>query len=269
MDLPDFSNEHKLHKQGYKLIAGVDEVGRGCFAGAVVAAAVAFAPNFNEFSKGIIINDSKKLSAKQREVADKWIRKNAISFGIGQASVAQINRLGIKKTTEIAFRKAIDETSKKLEDGILKRDNEVRKLKSEDRSFKSRPSNVNFHNPTSNFKRQSSRIDYLLIDAFYIPYVKGLRRKNQKAIIKGDTKSISIAAASIVAKVYRDKLMTALSKKAMYRKYKWYKNKGYGTKEHQEMIRKHGVSNLHRRQFVQTFLKKFEDGNMKLEKKNE
>jgi ribonuclease HII len=217
MDLPDFSNEHKLHKQGYKLIAGVDEVGRGCFAGAVVAAAVAFAPNSNKFSKRIIINDSKKLSEKQREVADKWIRKNAISFGIGQASVAQINRLGIKKATEIAFRKAV--------------------------------------------KNCNIQIDYLLIDAFYIPYVKGLRRKNQKAIIKGDTKSISIAAASIVAKVYRDKLMTALSKKAMYRKYKWHKNKGYGTEEHQEMIRKHGTSNLHRKQFVETWLNSQQDSN--------
>jgi ribonuclease HII len=217
--LPDFSFERKLHRQGYKLIAGVDEVGRGCFAGPVVAAAVAFAPInnlqlpiYNEFSKEIIINDSKQLSEKQRMIADKWIRENAVAFGIGSASVSQINRLGIKKATETAFRRAI--VNCKLS------------------------------------------IDYLLIDAFYIPYVKGLRRRNQKAIVKGDTKSLSIAAASIVAKVYRDKLMTKLSEERKYKKYKWNKNKGYGTKEHQRMIRKYGITNLHRKTFVKTWLSK-------------
>lgn len=238
MTLPDFSFEKKLHRQGYRLIAGVDEVGRGCFAGPVVAGCVVFdskrvtrvgephgrGPVLVSRRKGrgaderqdprIIINDSKKLSPKRREVADKWIRKNATTFGIGAASVSQINKLGIKKATEIAFRKAI--------------------------------------------KNCEVQIDYLLIDAFYIPYVRGLRRKNQKAIIKGDTKSISIAAASIIAKVYRDKLMADLSKKPKYKKYKWHKNKGYGTKEHQKMIREYGISNLHRKQFVETWMKKSE-----------
>jgi ribonuclease HII len=209
MILPDFSFEKKLHRQGYKLIAGVDEVGRGCFAGPVVAGCVVFK---KKFQNPPLINDSKLLSPKRREIADKWIRKNAVAFGIGQASVSQINRLGIKKATEIAFRKAI--------------------------------------------KNCEVQIDYLLIDAFYIPYVKGLRRKNQKAIVKGDTKSLSIAGASIVAKVYRDKLMTSLSKKSKYKKYKWGKNKGYGTKEHQKMIRKYGISNLHRKTFVRTWLSK-------------
>lgn len=234
--LPDFSFEKRLHKQGYRLIAGVDEVGRGCFAGPVVAGAVILdkrwvtrvgephgrGPVLVSRRKGRgaderqdpppIINDSKKLSPKRREIADKWIRKNAEAYGIGVASVSQINRLGIKKATEIAFRKAI--------------------------------------------KNCEVQIDYLLIDAFYIPYVKGLRRKNQKPIIKGDTKSLSIAAASIIAKVYRDKLMTDLSKKLKYRKYKWDRNKGYGTKEHQKTIRKHGISNLHRKKFVETWISK-------------
>jgi ribonuclease HII len=210
-------------------------VGRGCFAGPVVAGAVIFnAGPVGSSSRPtssadepavtrrdslrfrhpptIVINDSKKLSAKQREIADKWIRKSAVAFGIGQASVSQINRLGIKRATETAFRKAI--------------------------------------------KNCKVQIDYLLIDAFYIPYVKGLRRRNQKAIIKGDTKSVSFAAASVIAKVYRDKLMTDLSKKRKYGKYKWHKNKGYGTREHQRMIRKYGISNLHRKQFVKTWLSK-------------
>jgi len=128
-----------------------------------------------------LINDSKKLTSKQREAADKWIRKNALSFGIGEASVAQINKFGIKKATEIAFRRSIHSISQ-------------------------------YHN-----------IDFLLIDAFYIPYVRGLRRKNQKAIVKGDSLSISIAAASIIAKVYRDKLMLNLSKNPKYKKYNWHK----------------------------------------------
>jgi ribonuclease HII len=209
---PNFSFEKKLAKQGFDLIAGVDEVGRGCFAGPVVAGCVVFGKKIYKSKVfEVKINDSKKLSQKQREAADRWIRENAHAYGLGQASVAQINRFGIKKATEIAFRKAI----KDCEVGI----------------------------------------DYLLIDAFYVPYVKGLRRRNQKAIVKGDTKSVSIAAASIIAKVYRDKLMVDLSKEAKYKKYRWEKNKGYGTKEHQKMILKHCISKLHRSQFVESWIK--------------
>lgn len=222
MKYPNFLFEHRLWKSGYRFIAGVDEVGRGCFAGPVVAGCVVFPENRvlpleERVTRGggpqIYINDSKKLTPKQREQADKWIRKNATSWGVGEASVSQINRLGIKKATEIAFRKAIHKTSIK-----------------------------------------TSGIEYLLIDAFYIPYVKGLRRKNQKAMIKGDTKSISIAAASIVAKVYRDKLMTKLGKRPKYRKYGWAKNKGYGTLKHRKAIKKHGITRLHRKTFVETWL---------------
>lgn len=207
MILPDFSFENKLHKKGFKLIAGMDEVGRGSFAGPVVAAAVVFDNQiYKSANLQIKINDSKQLTQKQRELADVWIRTNAVAFGIGQASVTQINKLGIKKATEIAFRKAILDC----------------KIK----------------------------IDFLLMDAFYVPYLKGLRRKNQLAIVKGDTKSVSIAAASIIAKVYRDKLMTKLSKQSKYKKYKWDKNKGYGTPDHRDAIQKYGVTSKHRKQFV-------------------
>lgn len=215
---PNFHFENRLRKLGYKFIAGVDEVGRGCFAGPVVAAAVAFAPNSNfeflisnKFSNKIIINDSKKLTARQRERSSFWIKKHAFCYGIGWASVAQINKLGIKKASEIVFRKAI--------------------------------------------KNCGVEINYLLIDAFYIPYVKGLRRRNQEPIIKGDTKSISIAAASIIAKVYRDKLMTDLGKKPKFRRYKWAKNKGYGTLEHRKAIKKYGLTRYHRKQFVETWIR--------------
>jgi len=218
MGLPDFYFERKLHREGYRIIAGVDEVGRGCFAGAVVAGCVIFDKNTIATFKGgslqggrkIIINDSKKLTPRQRERANIWIRKNALAWGIGAASVSQINKLGIKKSSEIAFRKAI--------------------------------------------KNCGIQIDYLLIDAFYIPYVRGLRRKNQKAIIKGDTKSVSIAAASIIAKVYRDNLMRKLGKEPKYRKYGWGRNKGYGTAEHRNAIKKYGLTRQHRKQFVETWL---------------
>lgn len=203
MILPNFSFEKPVWKKGFKAIAGVDEVGRGSFAGPVVAGCVVFSPEV-KIPKEIVINDSKLVSPKRRLIASDWIKGNAISWGIGEGSVAQINKFGIKKATEIAFRKAIKKVSP----------------------------------------------DYLLIDAFYIPYVKGLRRKNQMAIVKGDTKSLSIAAASIIAKVYRDKLMTALSKKPKYKKYKWGKNKGYGTRLHRNAIKKYGITKYHRKDFV-------------------
>lgn len=214
MNLPDSSFEKKIAEKGFRVIAGVDEVGRGSFAGPVVAGCVAFRqiPNSkNQISNTIEINDSKKLNPKQREKANFWIKKNALCYGVGWASVSQINKFGIKKASEIAFRKAI--------------------------------------------KNCGRRIDYLLIDAFYIPYVKGLRRKNQKPIINGDAKSFSIAAASIIAKVYRDKLMGKLAEDPKYKKYLWDKNKGYGTLSHRKAIKKYGLSRFHRKKFVETFFR--------------
>ena len=208
MKLPNFSFERKLWEKGYKVIAGVDEVGRGAFAGPVVAGAVVFAPNFRfrALDSKLRINDSKKLTPKQREKAEIWIKENALCWGIGEASVGQINRLGIKKASEIAFRKAISKT----------------------------------------------KPDFLLIDAFYIPYVKGLRRRNQLAIVNGDEKSFSIAAASIIAKVYRDGLMRKLGQR--YARYHWGDNKGYGTKKHQAALKRYGVTKLHRKLFVRSFV---------------
>ena len=216
--LPGFTYEKKLWRRNFKIVAGADEVGRGCFAGPVVAGAVAFRANSRFLIKDIRvrINDSKKLTAKQREETSFWIKRNAICYGIGLASVSQINKLGIKKASEIAFRKAI--------------------------------------------KNSQKRINYLLVDAFYVPFIKGLRRKNQLAIVHGDEKSFSIAAASIIAKVYRDKLMINLGLKSEYKKYFWYENKGYGTKKHRNEIIKSGITSQHRKQYVESFLAKNQDG---------
>lgn len=214
MKTPSDDYERKIWRKGFRVVAGADEVGRGCFAGPVVAAMVAFAPDakFQLKDLRININDSKKLTAKRREETAFWIKKYALFYGVGSASVAQINKYGIKKGSEIAFRRAI--------------------------------------------KNSKKRIDYLLVDAFYIPFIKGLRRKNQLAIIKGDEKSFSIAAASIIAKVYRDKQMEKLGNKPKYKKYFWFKNKGYGTKEHTDAILKYGITSWHRKDFVSTFLNK-------------
>ncbi len=204
---PDFSFEKELWIKGHKFVGGIDEVGRGAFAGPVVAACVVFRSSFViQENAAEIVNDSKKLSPKQRELANIWIKRNSLKWGIGKAGVAEINKYGIKKATEIAMRKAIANCKIKL--------------------------------------------DYILIDAFYVPHTKGLRRKKQKPIVKGDTLSISIAAASIIAKVHRDRLMIALSKNIKYQKYKWNENKGYGTKSHREAIEKHGPVIYHRKDFI-------------------
>jgi ribonuclease HII len=230
MTKPSFRFEKKLWRQ-YQFVAGVDEVGRGSFAGPVVAGCVVLPQysTFNILNPAIKIDDSKRLSPRQREKSAKLIKENALAWGIGEAPASLINKVGMAQATKIAFRRAISDLRKRL----------------------------------------SGTIDYLLADAFFIPFVPGLptkRRKDkkgrfrknpkgrQKAIIDGDQKSLTIAAASIIAKVHRDKLMVSLSKQSKYKKYGWGRNKGYGTKEHQRAIIKYGLTRYHRRVFVQTFL---------------
>lgn len=197
MVFPTLDIEHSLWKKGYAKVCGVDEVGRGSFAGPVVAGAVIF-PKDIILPEGIA--DSKLLKPRQREKLDKEIKKVALSWAVSEISVRHINNLGIGKATQMAFRKALKLLYKKA--------------------------------------------DFVLIDAFSI---KHLNRKRQKAIKKGDRICASISAASIIAKVYRDKLMVDLSKK--YLQYKLAKNKGYGTKDHQDAIKKHGLSRIHRKSF--------------------
>jgi ribonuclease HII len=228
MKLPNFSFEKRLWKKSFKYVAGLDEVGRGSFAGPIVAGCVVFGPE-TKIPNNINIDDSKKLTSKKRIIAKKWIIDNALTWGTGEVTARVIDKVGISKAAYMAFRRAIENANNKME----------------------------------------KRVDYLLIDAFFIPYVWGLpmrrkvARKNldlkdgrarQLAIVKGDQKSISIAAASIVAKVYRDNVMKSLSEKPRYIRYGWDKNKGYGTKEHGKAIRKYGISKYHRKQFVDTYL---------------
>lgn len=217
---PNFAIERLVWRKGFKVVAGADEVGRGAWVGPVVASAVAFAPIFNfQFARkamqsifkqqNIRVDDSKKLSVLQREKAEKWIKENALSWGIGEVSASVVNKIGISKASNKAFRAALVDLNKKL---------------------------------------KSQKVDFLLIDAFYLPFTKGIRRKNQLAIIDGDAKSFSIATSSIIAKVQRDKIMQNFARK--HPMYSWEKNKGYGTKKHQEAIRKYGLTRLHRKSFV-------------------
>jgi ribonuclease HII len=206
MNRPTFEEEQILWQQGLNHIAGVDEVGRGCFAGPVVAAAVILPISFGNKE----INDSKKLTAKKRLELSEIIKKEAVSYHIAEVSVEVINKLGVGKATQQAFVNAVN-------------------------GLKVKP-------------------DYIFIDAFYI---QTLSRHNQKPIVHGDGTSISIAAASIIAKVYRDQVMQELHN--TYVNYDFFTNKGYGTKKHQEAIRQYGLSDLHRKSFDLTkFTSKFD-----------
>lgn len=208
MKFPDFSFEKTLWEKDY-MVVGVDEVGRGAFAGPVVAgAAMLKSQALENIVLSLGINDSKKVSRKKRQDLRFKICK-CFYVGIGKASVKEINNFGIVGATEKAMRRSI----KML----------LCSLKEEVKPF-------------------------LLIDAFSLARVRGIGLKNQKAIIGGDGKSISIAAASIIAKLYRDSIMTKMGSKII--QYGWNSNMGYGTKQHLEGIYKYGVCKHHRKVFV-------------------
>lgn len=192
MKYPTINFEKKAFAGGYQCIAGIDEAGRGSWAGPVVAAAVIFDADVKRL-KGI--TDSKLLSSAQREVCYQWIIANC-DYGVGIVSAKIIDRIGIVPATKRAMTMAIE----KLQ-----------------------------HQP-----------DYLLIDAVRLSEIPIA----QLSLIKGDQKSWSIAAASIIVKVARDRLM-----KKMYQKYPQYhfdQHKGYGTALHQKELMKSGVSPIHR-----------------------
>ena len=184
----------------YNYLCGIDEAGRGPFAGPVIAAAVILPKDFDI----LYINDSKKLTEKKREELYDEIIKNAVSYGIGSVPPEKIDEINILNATYAAMRQAI-----------------------------------------SNMKIKP---DIILVDSLTIPEV----HIPQVPIVKGDCKSISIAAASILAKVTRDRLMVAYDK--VFPGYGFAHNKGYGTKDHIEALKRLGPSPIHRHSFIHDYI---------------
>jgi len=179
-----------------KIIAGVDEVGRGSLIGPVYAAAVILKEKINTK----LLKDSKLISKQDREKLNIYIKKNSY-WSIGKASVKEIEKLNILNASLLAMRRAIKKLNKKP--------------------------------------------NLVMIDGNKTPDIKNYKLKS---IIKGDQKIASISAASIIAKVSRDKFITKLSKK--FKKYGWETNCGYGTKKHLSALKKFGATHHHRRTFT-------------------
>mgnify|MGYP001425558018 CR=1 FL=1 len=180
---------------------GVDEVGRGCIFGPVFSAAVVISKKNNYFLKKLGVNDSKKLSRKKRESLIPFIKDFSEDWSLGQSSVREIEKYGIRYATELSMVRAID-------------------------------------------KLKNTPIE-IYIDG---PLPLRLWKGKQENIIRGDSIFTSIAAASLLAKVSRDSLMTRLEKE--YDGYFIHKNKGYGTKDHFLSIEKLGTTNMHRKSFL-------------------
>ena len=189
-----YKYEKELYNKGIKLIAGVDEVGRGPLIGSVVAACVVLPKNFK--LEGL--TDSKKLSEKKRDEFYKVIKEKAIAIGIGIVDEKKIDEINIYEATKIAMKEAIKNTNIKL--------------------------------------------DHVLIDAMPLDI-----DVPTTSIIKGDAKSISIAAASVIAKVTRDRMLIELDKK--YPMYGFKDHKGYPTKKHIEAIYEYGLIDGYRKTF--------------------
>lgn len=173
--------------------AGCDEAGRGCLAGAVYAAAVILPPDY----KNELLNDSKKLTEKQRYQLRPIIEKEALAWAVGVVTPQEIDKINILNASFLAMHRALD--------------------------------------------KLALRPEYILVDGNrFKPY----QSIPYTTIVKGDGKYLSIAAASILAKTYRDDYMNALHQE--YPMYDWLSNKGYPTKKHREAIRRFGTSPYHR-----------------------
>lgn len=194
--MPSYEIERQKNSEGYSLICGCDEAGRGPLCGPVVAAAVILPIGFS--IEGL--DDSKKLTEKKRDALFEVIKEKAIAYAIAEASVDEIDDINILNASMLAMRRAID---------MLK------------------------------VKPDCALIDGNCNRGFEIPAFP---------IVKGDSKSMSIAAASILAKVSRDRICLALDRE--YPQYDIAKHKGYPTRDHMQKVRLHGPSPIHRKTFL-------------------
>ncbi len=197
--------EENLYKEGYKLICGIDEAGRGPLAGPVVVGAAVM----KEDSEIEWVNDSKKVTEKRREILYEKITQEALAWGVGIVSEKEIDEMNILNATKKGLHIALGEVIEKL----------------------------------------SNKPDIVIVDAlreidtFEIPY---------QSIIKGDATCYSISCASIIAKVTRDRIMRQWDE--VYSQYGFEKNKGYGTAEHIQALKKYGPCPLHRKTFITHFI---------------
>ncbi|MDG2195224.1 MAG: ribonuclease HII [Polaribacter sp.] len=186
----------KLNYSGCILEAGTDEAGRGCLSGPVVAAAVILPENFEH----PFLNDSKKLTEKQRELLRPFIEKHAISFGVSFVDHTEVDAINVLQASITGMHRAIEQLS-----------------------------------PIPKF---------IIVDGNKF---KSFKEIPHQTIVKGDAKFMSIAAASVLAKTYRDAFMEKLDQE--FPKYNWKQNKGYPTKQHRDAIREFGITKYHRKTF--------------------
>ena len=196
---PSLVEENDLSSQGYRLIAGIDEAGRGALAGPVVAAAVVL-PQFVDFPKLRSVRDSKEISPAKRDFLFGFIKEEAIAIGTGIVPPQIIDSIGIVNATRIAMCQAVEQLA--------------------------------------------CSPDFLLIDWLTLPQLP----ISQKGITRGDKLCLSIACASIIAKVTRDRIMVELD--GHYPGYGLARHKGYGTKQHFSCLRQQGPSSIHRYSFA-------------------
>ncbi len=201
--MPDYLIEKEIIESGKKIVAGVDEAGRGPLAGPVCAAAVILPVDLE--IEGL--NDSKKLSEKKREKLYDIIIDKAVAYDIQLVDNEIIDEINILQATMLAMTNAVNSLSVKP--------------------------------------------DFVIIDGNRLPEQLEI---SAKAVVKGDAKSMSIAAASILAKVTRDRLMLELAKE--YPEYEFERHKGYGTKLHCEKLREFGPCKIHRKTFIKKILDK-------------
>lgn len=205
MKYPNFSEEKKLWKRGYKIVAGIDEAGRGPLAGPVVACAVIVRNKLIiKQLNNLGVRDSKKLTPKRREILSEiLINHSGVEWGIGRVFEKIVDRINILQATKLAMKRAVKNLEKKL----------------------------------------NRKTDFLIIDG----RIKLNLDTHQKSIIKGDNKVFSCAAASVIAKVRRDRLMRKQHKK--YPQYGFISHKGYCTKKHIAILAELGPCKIHRKSF--------------------
>ncbi len=206
-------HERKYYSLGYQHVFGIDEVGRGPWAGPVTAGAVCLPlgrEDLSQLLKGV--RDSKQMTPLQRETLSKTIKDTALAWGIGNATAVEIDDVGIVPATMLAMQRAVESALK----------------------------DVDFD------------ADCLFIDDMLLPE---LRQYHQVSLIEGDARCLSIACASVVAKVWRDAYMVELD--AQYPQYGFAEHKGYGTPQHIFALKQYGASEIHRTYYkpVQTLTK--------------